>query len=266
MPSPHMIAPILADGFVLDCTDKIRALQRRSGCVDVQLGIVLLDLKAALTTEQYRIWCAEHFPKHHQRQRLEKLALRFHDVDPALLEQFSSTALDLAAAQNYPEDCVHLLMAIAAEGRRVERSTVLQFAPSPPKPPKVKRSVPPVQETEEFIYRPGAFRSGEFNQPDLLLALLNGLESRLLTLLEFGLDCWEFIAAIDPQSLPPEYAAERDRLECERQEQHIEWPEQPVLDMLTRKDLVALRAQFCPEYQERSPLSTITKARRVSNG
>jgi hypothetical protein len=262
MPSPPMLAPILADGFVLDCTDKIRALQRRSGCVDVQLGIVLLDLKAALTTDQYRIWCAEHFPKHHQRQRLEKLALRFHDVDPQLLEQFSSTALDAAAREEYPAEAMGLLMAIAADGRRVERSTVLQFAPKQPKPPKVKRSAP-VQETEEFVYRPGVFRSGEFNQPELLLALLNGLESRLLTLLEFGLDCWEFIAAIDPQSLPPEYAAERDRLECERQEQHIEWPEQPVLDMLTRKDLVALRAKVCPEYQERSPLSSVSKARRV---
>jgi hypothetical protein len=104
-----MLATVAADSRVAELTDKIRALQRRSGCTDVQIGIVLLDLKAGLTTDEYRVWCDQHFPRRQQRHRLERLALRFHDVDPALLEQFSATALDAAAREDYPSDAMSVL-------------------------------------------------------------------------------------------------------------------------------------------------------------
>jgi hypothetical protein len=236
-----MLTTVSADNRVADLTDKIRALQRRSGCTDVQIGIVLLDLKATLTTDEYRVWCGQHFPRRQQRHRLERLALRFHDVDPALLEQFSATALDAAAREDYPAEAMTLLMAIAAEGRSVTNATVQRLAP---KPQPTNHRIVAVPRDESIT---SAWRSGEFDEVPILKSLLGSLETRATLLTRLCVDMADVLESIGQHGLQEQHQDTIDQLYDRMESGHVAISAKPLLDCISRDDFISLRAALATQ-------------------
>jgi hypothetical protein len=230
-----MLATVAADSRVAELTNKILALQRRSGCVDVQLGIVLLDLKAALTTDEYRDWCRDNFPRQAQARRLERLALRFHDVDPELLEQFSATALDAAAREDYPSAAMSLLMAIAAEGRSVTNATVQRLAP---KPRPTNHRIVKIERDESIT---SAWRSGEFDEVPILKSLLGSLETRATLLTKLCVDMADVLESISQHGLQEQHQEAIDQVFERMESGHVAISAKPLLDCISRDDFIALK-------------------------
>jgi hypothetical protein len=236
-----MLTTVSADNRVAELTDKIHALQRRSGCTDVQIGIVLLDLKAALPADQYRDWCRDNFPRVAQVRRLERLALRFHDVDPELLEKFSATALDAAAREDYPSDAMNLLMAIAAEGRSVTNATVQRLAP---KPQPTNHRIVAVPRDESIT---SAWRSGEFDEVPILKSLCGSLETRAMLLTRLCVDMADVLESIGQHGLQEEHQATIDQIFDRIESAHVVVSAKPLLDCISRDDFLALRSALATQ-------------------
>jgi hypothetical protein len=168
-------------------------------------------------------------------------ALRFHDVDPALLEQFSATALDAAAREDYPAEAMTLLMAIAAEGRSVTNATVQRLAP---KPQPTNHRIVAVPRDESIT---SAWRSGEFDEVPILKSLLGSLETRATLLTRLCVDMADVLESIGQHGLQEQHQDTIDQLYDRMESGHVAISAKPLLDCISRDDFISLRAALATQ-------------------